>query len=47
VGQIVNLRPIGNRPLRSRATGGGDYQSPSGCHPALHFGALWLLCRRS
>src|SRR5271170_6115640 len=36
VGQIGNLRPIGNRPLRFPSTGQADYQSAAGCHPAPH-----------
>jgi hypothetical protein len=34
VGQIANLRPIGNRPLHFRFDGQADYQSAAGYQPA-------------
>jgi hypothetical protein len=36
VGQVGNLRPIGNRPSDYSAQYQADCQSAAGCHPAPH-----------
>jgi hypothetical protein len=36
VGQVGNLRPIGNRPSNYSARAKADCQSAAGCHPAPH-----------